>query len=139
MTDQEFQAIEKHVGFPLPAFYRTTLSSYPFDSDSFAAESMLPNDPKVVIELNDVEISSPVVGKPFFIGNDSGEEWLFVDASKQDSGVFVFDLETGKHRQLVPTWTAFLDYIRAEHAEIAADEEAMSQRKLNKKWWEFWK
>ncbi len=139
MTDEEFQSIEKHVGFPLPAFYRATLSSYPFDSDSFAAESMLPNDPKEVIELNDAEISSSDIGKPFFIGSDGGEECFFVDASMQDSGVFVFELETGKHRQLVPTWTAFLDHIRAEHAEIAADEEAMRQRKLNKKWWEFWK
>jgi hypothetical protein len=139
MTDQEFQSIEKHVGSPLPASYRATLSSYPFAPDSFAAEFMLPNDPKAVIELNSAEMSSPDIGKPFFIGSDGGEEWFFVDASKEDSGVFVFELETGKHRPLVPNWTAFLDHIQAEHAEIAADEEAMRQRRLNKKWWEFWK
>jgi hypothetical protein len=139
MTDQDFRSIETHVGFPLPASYRATLSSYPFDSDFFAAEFMLPNDPEAVIELNDAEISSSDIAKPFFIGSDGGEERFFVDASKQESGVFVFELETGKHRSLVPTWAAFLDHIHAAHVEIAADGEAMRKRKLNKKWWEFWK
>ncbi len=139
MTDQDFKSIEAHIGFPLPVSYRATLSSYPFDRDSFAAEFMLPNAPKVVIELNGTEISCSGIGRPFFIGDDGGDEKFFVDASNDDSGVFVFELETGKHRPLVPTWTAFLNHIRAQHAEIAADEEAMRQRKLNKKWWEFWK
>jgi hypothetical protein len=139
MTDQDFQSIEKKLGFVLPAFYRATLSSYPFKSDSFAAEFMLLNVPKEVIDLNDVEFSSPDIGKPFFIGCDGGEEWFLVDASSQDGRVFVFELETGKHRPLAPDWAAFLDHIRAAHTEIAADEEAMRQRKLTKKWWEFWK
>ncbi|MCE9608813.1 MAG: SMI1/KNR4 family protein [Chthoniobacter sp.] len=139
MTDQDFQSIEKCVGFPLPAYYRATLSSYPFAANSFAAEFMLPNDLNAVIELSDAEISSPEIRTPLFVGTDGSEEWFFVDASKPDSGVFAFELETGKHRLLTPTWGAFLDHIRAHHAEIAADEEAMRQRKLNKKCWEFWK
>ena len=139
MTDQDFQSIEKHLGVALPASYRATLSSYPFDADSFAAADMLPNDAAAVIELNGAEFSSSEIGKPFFIGSEGSEEWFFLDAKNPDSGVFVFELETGKHRPLFPTWAAFLDHIRAEHAEIAADEEAMRQRKLTKKWWEFWK
>lgn len=139
MTDQDFQSIEKHIDFQLPAYYRATLSDYPFRADSFAAEFMLPDDPEQVIELSEIDVSSPRISKSFFIGSDSNEERFFVDAAKPDSGVFVFELETGKHRPLAPTWTAFLDHIRATHAEIEADEEAMEQRKLNKKWWEFWK
>ena len=139
MTDQELQAIEKHTGYSLPEYYCATLSNYPFSSDSFAGEFILPNDQKVIIELNSAAISPSKIRKPFFIGSDGGEEWFFVDTSKDDSGVFVFELETGNHRLLVPTWTAFLEHIDAEHAAIAADEEVMRQCKLNKKWWEFWK
>ncbi len=139
MTDQELQAIEKHIGYSLPEYYRATSSNYPFPLDSFADEFMLLNAPEVIIELNSAEISPPGIGKPFFIGSDGGEESYFVDTSKDDSGVFVFGLETGNCHLLVPSWTAFLDHIRAEHAEIAADEEVMRQCKLNKKWWEFWK
>jgi len=139
MTDQDFQSIGKHLGFPIPAYYRATMSSYPFSADSFAAEFMLPDDPEQVIDLNEIHISSPEVSKPFFIGSDGGEERFFVDAAKSDSGVFVFELETGKHRPLTPTWTAFFEHIQAAHAEIEADKKAMEQRKLNKKWWEFWK
>ena len=99
---------------------------------------MLPNRPQEVMELSEADFSSPAIGQPFFIGSDGGEEWYFVDASKPDSGVFVFELETGKHRSLTPTWAAYLDHIRATQAEIAADEEAERARRQNKKWWQFW-
>jgi hypothetical protein len=128
MTESDLQQIEQHVGFALPATYRTTLLNYPFEPGSFADEFMLPNRPQEVIELSDVDFSSPAIS----------QEWYFVDASKPDSAVFVFELETGKHKSLSPTWTAYLDHIRATHSEIAADEAAERQRKQNKKWWQFW-
>ena len=139
MNDEDFRTIEASVGFPLPGAYRATMASYPFAADSVAAESMLPNDASAVIDLNVAKYPCAGIGRPFFIGDDSGEERFFVDASTQDSGVFVFELETGRVRLLVASWGKFLEYIRAQDAEIAADQEAMRQRKLNKKWWEFWK
>lgn len=139
MTDQDFQSIEKQIGYSLPALYRATLSDYPFALDSFAAEFMLPNEPNFVIDLNVCARSLSDIDKPFFIGSDGGEEYFFVDASKEDSGVYVLELETGKHRQLVPTWERYLDHIRATHAEIAADDNSMRARRLKKKWWKFWR
>ena len=139
MTEQDLQALESHLGSPLPAFYRATLSDYPFDPDSCAAEYLLPDNSQFVIELNSSGLLLDGVEKPFFIGSDGGEESYFIDASKADSGVYVYDVETGEHRQLVPEWQGFLDHIRSIHAEVAADEEAMRLSKLNKKWWEFWK
>ena len=129
MTEQDIEVIEKRMGFTLPASYRATVLSYPFEPDSFADEFMMPNRLDAVIDLSGVEFSSPEIGKPFFIGSDGGEEVYFVDASKPDSGVFVYEMETGKHRSLVPTWAAYVDHIRTIHAEIAADEEADRQRK----------
>jgi hypothetical protein len=138
MTESDLQQIEKHVRFTLPASYRATLLRYPFEAGSFADEFMLPNRPQQVIELSGSDFSSPEIGQPFFIGSDGGEECYFLDASKTNSGVFVFKLETGKHSLFSSTWTAYLDHIRAIHTEIAADEEAERQRKQNKKWWQFW-
>lgn len=126
------------MGFTLPASYRATVLSYPFEPDSFADEVMLPNRLDAVIDLSGAKFSSPEIGKPFFIGSDGGEEMYFVDASKPDSGVLVYEMKTGKHRSLVPTCAAYLDHIHTIHAEIVADEEADRQRKLNKKWWQFW-
>ena len=98
---------------------------------------MLPKRLDAVIDLIGAKFSSPEIGKPFYIGSDGGEEMYFVDASKPDSGVMVYEMKTGKHRSLVPTCAAYLDHIHTIHAEIVADEEADRQRKLNKKWWQF--
>jgi len=139
MTEEDFQAIEEHTGFQLPAYYRETMSNYPFAIDSFAGEFMLPDDPRTVIDMLEEGFSVNGFRAPFFVGSDGSEECYFVDASQPDSGVFVFEIETEKHRPLTPSWSGFLDHIRAALAEIAADEEAQRQRKLNKKWWEVWK
>ena len=138
MTEEEIKTIEKHLGFRLPELYRSTVLAYPFPENSFAAEFVLPNRAQEVIELSDAAFSSPDIGKPFFIGTDGGDEWYFVDALKEDSGVFVFELETGKHHPLTTNWSAYLDHIAKTHADIAADEESERQRKLKKKWWQFW-
>jgi len=53
--------------------------------------------------------------------------------------VYVFELEAGKHRVLDTKLEQFLDRIRAADAEIEAEEKAAEERRLDKKWWEFWK
>lgn len=139
MTEPDLQQIEAALGFTLPASYRGTVLSYPFAAGSFADEFMLPNRPQAVIDLGGVDFVAPGIDRPFFLGSDGGEELYFMDASKPDSGVYVLELETGKHRVLSPSWAAYLAHLQATHAEIAGDEEAERQRAKEKKWWQFWR
>ena len=134
MNEADLGEIEALLGFPLPMAFRSTALSYPFLPDSFADEFMLPNRPSEVVDLNQTGVAIDGVGRPFFIGSDGGEERYFVDASKPESPVYVYELETGRHRVLVASWSDYLDQIRGTHAEIAADESAARQRKLTKRW-----
>jgi len=136
VTEAELGEIEARLAFPLPASFRSTALSYPFPPDSFADEFMLPNRPRDVIDLNKAGAAVADIDRPFFVGSDGGEEWYFVDASQPESPVYVYELETGRHRVLVGSWAAYLDHIRDAHAEIEADDEAARQRKLSKRWWE---
>ncbi len=138
VTDAELKTIEECLTVALPEAYRATLRDYPFPSESFGAESMLLNSAESVIEFNTEGAEIDGVVSPIFIGSDLGEEWYFLDASRTDSPVFVYQLETGEHQVLDTTLERFLDRIRAVGEEIEADEKAEEERRLNKKWWEFW-
>jgi hypothetical protein len=143
VTETDLAEIEARLGFPVPSSFRATALAYPFQPDSFADEFMLPNRPSDVIDLNEAGARVVDIKRPFFIGSDGGEEWYFVDASEPDSAVYVYELETGRHRVLVASWAAYLGSIRETHAEIAADQasdgSAAKHRRLSKHWWEFWK
>ena len=139
MTDADLGDIEARLGFPLPAAFRSTVLSYPFSPGSFADEFMLPNRSRDVMDLNEIGVAIVGVERPFFIGSDGGEERYFVDASRSESPVYVFELETGHHRVLVASWADYLDHIRDTDAEIAADEAVAKQRELTSRWWKFWK
>lgn len=140
MTQSELEEIEQRLGLSLPAEYRTTMLSYPFTAGSFADECMLPNRPTAVLDLNEARVPLPAsVARPFFVGSDGGEESYFVDAARLDSPVFVFELETGRHRIQAASWVAYLQGIRDTLVEIAVDEQAERERRLTKRWWEFWK
>ena len=139
MTEADLAGIEASVGFPLPSAFRATVLSYPFAPDSFADEFMLPNRPSALIDLNGAREAIAGVSRPFFVGSDGGEESYFVDASRSDSPVYVFELETGRHRILVPSWAEYLGRIGETHAEIESDQALLSKRKLERRWWEFWK
>ncbi len=43
MTESDLETIESRLGFHVPGDCRTTALSYPFPSDSFADEFLLPN------------------------------------------------------------------------------------------------
>ena len=139
MTEADLGQIEARLGFPLPAAFRSTALNYPFSPDSFADEFMLPSQPSDFIDMNQAGVSLAGIGRPFFVGSDGGEERYLVDASKAESPVYVYELETKRHRVLVDSWASYLDHIRDALAEIAADEDREKQRKLTKRWWEFWK
>ena len=138
MTEKELQNIEERVGFSVPAYYRETMINYPFSTDSFTEQFMLPNDPREVFGLEGIVLSSAEIEKGLCIGSDGGEGLYFIDAAKEDPVVYVYERETCEHRRFMPTWTAYIEYLAREEAEIAAYEEAQRQRKLTKKWWQFW-
>jgi hypothetical protein len=139
MTEADLRQIEARLGFPLPAAFQSTVLSYPFPADSFADEFMLPSQAGEVVNMNVDGVPTAGIDRPLFVGSDGGEERYFVDAGRTASPVYVYELETGRHRVLVDSWGKYLDHIRDTLAEIAADEDREKQRKLTKRWWEFWK
>lgn len=139
MTEAELKTIEERLATTLPDGYRAIVRDYPFSPDSIGTEDMLLDSAEAVIDLNTAGAEVDGVAAPFFIGSDLGEEWYFLDASRADSPVSVYRLETGEHQVLDGTMEEYLDRIRAADAEIAADEKVAAERRRSKKWWEFWK
>jgi hypothetical protein len=139
VTTADVDEVEKQLGFRLPPAYRTTVLDYPFPADSFADEFMLPNRAEDVIALNKAGLVVPGIEHLFVIGSDGGEEFYLLDLDEEDPGVFAFSLETGSHRLLARSLTAYRDYVHETHAAIAADSEGTHERRLRRRWWEFWK
>jgi hypothetical protein len=139
MTESDISKIESTLNVSLPEFYRTSMLSYPFLVDSFAAEFLLQNDPEPILECNQHPGDYPGISKPFVIGGDGGEELYFIDLAADSSQVFTFDMETGKHIAKARDWAEYLSQIESDLNEIEEDERAERERKANKKWWEFWK
>jgi hypothetical protein len=139
VTDADLSIIEERLAVTLPEIYRATVRDYPFSSDSIGAECMLLDSAAAVVELNEVGLEIDGVTSPFFIGSDLSEEWYFLDVSRAESPVYVYQLEAGEHQVLDETMGQYLDRIRVADAEIEADRRAAEERDRNKKWWEFWK
>ena len=100
---------------------------------------MLQHDIELMREYNDpVLLRRMGIDSLFFVGSDGGEEYYFVDASKEDSEVFVLEIENGTHRNYAPSWAAYLEKINSSHDEVLADEQYMAELRKNKKWWQFW-
>jgi len=137
MKESDIRKIESALNVTLPEFYRATMLTYPFPADSFANEFLLPSDPKSILGHNQHSGEYPVIGKPFVIGSDGGEEMYFVDLATDSSQVFTFDIETGKHTTKAADWTMYLRQIEADLKEIKGDEKLEQERKANKKWWGF--
>ena len=113
--------------------------NYPFSDDSFADEFLLPKDVDRILENNQGATEYLKIAKPFVVGSDGGEETYFIDLASDVSRVFTFDLEIGRYEQTASDWKEYLAQIRSELKEIEDDKSAEQKRKLNKKWWEFWK
>ena len=139
MTESDLKTIEERLSITLPCAYRATMLHYPLPPDSFGPEDMLLDTVEELLELNMDGLAIDGVPSPFFIGSDRGEECYFLDASRADSPVYVYQLEIGKHQVLDATMEQYIDRIRRRDAEAAADDAAAEMRHLNRKWWEFWK
>ncbi len=139
MIESDIRMIESSLNMLLPEYYRRTMLDYPFPANSFANEFLLPNDPEPIIDYNQGSGEHPGIGKLFIIGSDGGEELYFVDLTADNSCVFTFDMETGKHTTKASDWMEYLRQVENELKEIKENEKPERERKANKKWWEFGK
>jgi hypothetical protein len=133
MTTSDLQRIERELGVKLPSDYTSLMAAYPFPSDSFAAESLLPNSADCILELAGARKSLPP--NSFIIGNDGGEEVYFIDLTRHPSPVYVFELETGKAKEHAPHLDAYVHKCADAETEISRDQQHMAR----KKWWRFWR
>ena len=73
------------------------------------------------------------------MGSDGGEFTYYIKLNGEET-VYIFDMERSDLHNSVEAsnWSDYLDYIREVHQEIEEDEELEKERKLNKRWWQFW-
>jgi len=113
------------------------MGSYPFGSDSSAAELCLLDDPQRLLELNHAR--AEVWPRGFFaLGTDGGELTYLLDTATPPFPVLAFSLESGKLEPHAPSFPAFVEFLRDEMGNIEGDERAMAEAARNKKWWQFW-
>lgn len=136
MNQEDIKKIENSLKIKLPEFYKKTIQSYPFPKESFANEFLLPDEKNTIIENND----STIIDKKniFVVGSDGGEEYYYINLTKETSEVYLFDLEEKKSKVKSPNWDKYLNYISKTLKEIEEDEHQEKERKKNKKWWQFW-
>ncbi|TPN86835.1 hypothetical protein [Aquimarina algicola] len=89
MEPEGIKIIEEQLGIKLPEFYVSTMLNYLFSKDSWAAEFLLCNNPKRIINLNGVFTKED---KSFSIGSDGEEHYYFIKLNGEEK-VHIFDLE----------------------------------------------
>jgi hypothetical protein len=144
MTQQDLSRIERALNLRLPRGYRELMLHYPFPPDSCAADCLLPDNPDTLIEHNrgpdphhlfgDRPGPGPPPGNYFMIGSDCGEEWYYIDISRDQSPVFKLDLECKTLTVEAANLTEYVAQCWATEAEVRQDEETMAR----KRWWQFW-
>ncbi len=132
MTTLDFQRLERELTISLPNDYRTLMTAYPFPADSFSADCLLPNSADRLLELSCARQKLPP--HSFIIGDDSADETYFLDASREHSPIYVFDVESGKVRERFPSLDAYVQHCRKTDEELRRYAERVESRK----WWQFW-
>jgi hypothetical protein len=136
MTEEELVEIESAIGCGVPQCYRDTMLAYPFPKDSFAAEVLLPNNPKHIIKMNPKLRKAGRVEKAFFTGSDeTGEISYYLDASNSTPTVF----RMGRTENSSADWDAHLNELKTRSERIREEMMLRAERKAHKQWWEFWK
>jgi hypothetical protein len=144
MTLSDFEQLERSLGIRLPDPYRQAMLVYPFPLDSPAAEFWLPDDAKKTFETNrQIRTGTTLNRRPWprhliAIGDDGGEEIYLLDCATSPYAVLVFEIETGKTRPYVESFTAFLDEQWKDLRDLEEDERWMAQAYRDRKWWQFW-
>ena len=140
MTRADLDRLEEVLGAPLPTDLRDLYLSYPFGSDSWAAQLAMPDDAERVIRDNSdrawlVDLGVTCADDCFLIGSDGGETVYFVNLKEPRTRIFAGNLETGSFAREATSLDEWLAQIRSVDDELAQDAAAMSQ----KRWWQFWK
>ncbi len=136
MLQSDIRFIEEQLRIELPEFYINTMLHYPYPEDSFAAERSLSRSVEHLIRLNAVFENTPGC---FAIGSDGGEFIYFLRLG-EDEKVYIYNHErSDEHRTVeAETWEDYLRNLQAVHEEILQDELKMTERRKNRKWWQFW-
>ena len=136
MFKSEIETVEKRLKIRLPIFYINTMLNYPYSDDSFAAEFNLCKDVEGIIRNNSIFDQNE---KCFAVGSDGGEYIYFIRIGEGEK-VYIYDYErSDKHLSIESeTWSNYLIKIEKLQKEILRDELIMTERRKNRKWWQFW-
>jgi hypothetical protein len=149
MTPTDLDRIEKVLGVSLPDVYRSTMQSYPFDSDDFPYGCMLPDNAEWVINANRGPDTHFMLHHRkgrwvpsrdhLLIGTDGGEEYYYIDLQRDPPPVMRFDLESGELSMFCDNLNRYLSMCRGVDAKIAEGERQATEGGTKQKWWQFWK
>jgi hypothetical protein len=116
MNLADIHTIEEKLKILVPAFWKQTVSQYPFRPDSLAAEGCLYNTVESIIETNEGR-GGWEMDHAFFIGEHL-EVYFFLDLNQPDSGVFGFLVAEWSQFQEAKTWDEFVGQISMTYEEI---------------------
>ncbi len=133
MTDDDFSAIERYMGRPVPRAYRGMLVEYPLDLNDWNSPlALFPTRDKVLAwnsELREGEFAGEWGADRFAIGMSACGDTYFLDLKDHSESVFVWDHETHEVSEEAPNLAAFV----AECKKLEASLKSPSPPK--KPWW----
>ena len=138
MNVSEIVRVTSALSVQLPDYYRTTLVSYPFSGRADIEQAELVHDPDLLISLNRDHPAAEGNKAIFVIGTDQSEESYYIKTNEPGSTVYCFQLETGKHLPIAPSWDEYLARCQSQIEEAEVDERLMAERAAKKKWWQLW-
>ena len=111
MTSTSLVELEAYFGIRLPQEYWDVMQAYPFDGEHIGTE-MLIDDFEVLRQTNQELARMPATDDPtagyFRIGSDGSELTFFIRPTRESSGVWYFDIESGEFQKYCDT---LLDYV----------------------------
>jgi hypothetical protein len=132
MTAADLQRLEKELAISLPTDYKTLMTAYPFPADSFSADCLLPDSADRLLELSSDRQKLPP--HSYIIGDDSADETYFLDASRESSPVYVFEVVSGKVSERFPNLEAYVRHCKKTDENLLR----YAARVESRKWWQFW-
>ena len=143
MTVEDLEQIEQELGITLPHDYRELMLTYPFAPDSFANDCDLPNDPRRLIDTNcdlrrDGFFGMEWPNHYFSMGGDGSGNEHFIDLRRNPSPVFLADHEGSLFTEAAPDLSAWVAGLQSEYARWEEEDRMRSERRRNKRWWQFW-
>jgi hypothetical protein len=144
MTPDDLSRIERDLDIQLPDEYRRVMLAYPFGSSSFAQDCELPDDPDRVIETNRLLRREGFFGQPwsesrFSFGSDGSGNEYFLDLKRSPSPVFLADHEGSDVEVEASDFASWVQERAREYDAWERDDRLKEQRRMSRRWWQFWK